>query len=157
MPARSKARKRALDILYEADMRGQRPSQILAGQVARRAASGDAELNAYVSELIEGVSRNLERIDELIGTYAVGWSLDRMPAVDRAILRLAAYEVLWRDDIPDPVAIAEAVGLAERLSTDDSAAFVNGLLGRLSDLKPRLGIEADPQPDQAPTASSPPG
>jgi transcription antitermination protein NusB len=146
MPARSKARKRALDILYEADIRGQRPADVLQAQILRRAGSGDADLNPHVAALIEGVGLHVERIDELIGTYAVGWSLDRMPAVDRAILRLAAYEVLWRDDIPDPVAIAEAVGLAERLSTDDSAAFVNGLLGRLSELKPRLGIEADPQP-----------
>lgn len=138
-------------------MRGQRPAEVLSAQVARRAGAGDAELNSYVSELIDGVSRHLERIDELISAYAVGWSLERMPAVDRAILRLAAYEVLWRTDIPDPVAIAEAVGLAERLSTDDSAAFVNGLLARLSELKPRLGIELDPQPGVAPTASSPPG
>ena len=119
-------------------------------QVDRRLESGDPALNAYVSELVEGVQIHRERIDELLGTYAMGWTLTRMPAVDRSILRMASYEVLWRDDIPDAVAISEAVALAQELSTEESATFVNGLLGRLSDVKARLGIEAArPQPFEA--------
>ncbi len=143
MSARSKARKRALDVLYEADIRGTSAPDVLASQAERRLDSGDPALNDYVAELVGGVERNRERIDELLSTYSMGWSLDRMPAVDRSVLRLAAYEVIWRDDIPDAVAISEAVGLAQDLSTEESAAFVNGLLGRLSDIKARLGIEPE--------------
>lgn len=145
MSARSKARKRALDVLYESDMRGTSASDVLASQVDRRLESGDPALNDYVSELVEGVQVHRERIDELLGTYAMGWTLTRMPAVDRSILRMATYEVLWRDDIPDAVAISEAVALAQELSTEESATFVNGLLGRLSEIKSRLGIEAEGQ------------
>lgn len=140
MSARSKARKRALDILYEADMRELAPHDVLVAQTDRRAAEGEPELNSYVSELVTGVIANQERIDELLSTYSMGWSLARMPAVDRSILRLSAYEVIYRDDIPDTVAISEAVSLAQDLSTDESASFVNGLLARLSEVKSRLGI-----------------
>ena len=143
MSARSKARKRALDILYEADMRGVGAREVLDAQVQRRADSGDASLNAYASELVEGVVEHSERIDELLSTYSQGWTLDRMPAVDRSILRLGCFEVVWRDDIPDAVAIAEAVALAQDLSTDESAAFVNGRLGRLAEVKPRIMPAAD--------------
>jgi N utilization substance protein B len=138
MSARSKARKRALDILYEADMRGVDAHEVLSGQVRRREDAGDPALNAYVAELVEGVVAHAERIDELLSTYSQGWTLDRMPAVDRAILRLGCWEIVWRDDIPDPVAIAEAVALAQELSTGESASFVNGLLGRLAEVKPRI-------------------
>lgn len=141
MSARGKARKRAVDVLYEADMRGLAPVEVLRANVDRRADAGEPELNAYVDTLVTGVVANQVRIDELLATYAQGWTLERMPAVDRAVLRVGAYEVLMREDVPDPVAIAEAVGLAQSLSTDDSASFVNGLLGRLAELKPRLGIE----------------
>ena len=138
MAARSKARKRALDILYEADIRDVDPVAILRDQVERRATGGEPALNEYVGTLVEGVAANRDRIDELLGTYATGWTLDRMPAVDRSLLRIGAYEVLFNDAVPAPVAIAEAVALAQDLSTDDSATFVNGLLARLADLKPRL-------------------
>ena len=141
MSARSKARKRALDILYEADMRELAPLDVLATQTERRATDGEPELNSYVADLVEGVIANQERIDELLSTYSMGWSLERMPAVDRSLLRLSAYEVLYRNDIPDTVAMSEAVALAQDLSTDESAGFVNGLLARLSEVKPRLGIE----------------
>lgn len=130
-------------MLYEADIRGTSAPDILALQAERRLDSGDPALNSYVCELVGGVESNRERIDELLSTYSMGWSLERMPAVDRSVLRLAAYEVLWRDDIPDAVAISEAVGLAQDLSTEESAAFVNGLLGRLSDIKGRLGIDPE--------------
>src|SRR5215475_7902018 len=131
MAARSKARKRALDILYEADLRGRDPVTTL----AERAASADPPVSEYAVFLVEGVSANRERIDELLTTYSVGWTLDRMPPVDRNILRLGTYELLWVPDVPDAVAVSEAVELARQLSTDDSPGFVNGLLARLLDLK----------------------
>lgn len=141
MAARSKARKRALDILYEADIRQLAPADVLLAQDERRATGGEPALNPYVRVLVTGVQDHRARIDDLIGTYATGWSLDRMPAVDRAILRLGAFEVLWSPDVPEVVAIAEAVALAQQLSTDQSAPFVNGVLGRLAELKPRLDLQ----------------
>jgi N utilization substance protein B len=133
VPARSKARKRALDILFEADQRGL-PAQLVLAE--RR--GGEEPLAAYSAELVEGVLAHSERIDELIASYAHGWTLERMPAVDRALLRLATYELLWCDDVPDPVVLDEAVRLAGALSTADSPAYVNGLLGRLLALKRSL-------------------
>lgn len=143
MSARSKARKRALDVLYEADIRGSDPTVVLAGGIERRAQADEPALNAYVSELVEGVQTHRERIDEVLSSYSMGWTLERMPAVDRSVLRIGAYEILWREDIPDSVAIAEAVALAQDLSTDESPSFVNGLLARVSEVKPRLDIEPD--------------
>ena len=143
MSARSKARKRALDVLYEADIRGSDPTVVLAGGIERRAQADEPALNAYVSELVEGVQAHRERIDEVLSSYSMGWTLDRMPAVDRCVLRIGAYEILWREDIPDSVAIAEAVALAQDLSTDESPSFVNGLLARVSEVKPRLDIDPD--------------
>jgi N utilization substance protein B len=148
--ARSKARKRALDVLYEADMRGISATEVLGSQQHRRQDAGEPALNPYVAELVAGVTENGSRIDELLGTYSMGWTLERMPAVDRAILRLGCFEILWRDDIPDAVAIAEAVSLAQDLSTEESATFVNGLLARLSEVKPRLGITPS-SPADSPT------
>lgn len=142
MSARSKARKRALDVLYEADIRGLTPADVLLATTQRRTDEGQASLNAYVSELVDGVTVHQAYIDELLGSYSMGWTLDRMPAVDKAILRLGAFELLWRDDVPDAVAISEAVHLAQELSTEESASFVNGLLGRLLELKPRLALES---------------
>ena len=134
MAARTKARKRALDILFEAEQRSLDPLA-LAGE---RLASGHVPVPEYSVALVEGVQAHRERIDELLATYSQGWTLDRMPAVDRNLLRIGAFELLWADEVPDAVAIDEAVGLAKDLSTDDSAAFVNGLLGRLMSLKPSL-------------------
>lgn len=138
MSARSKARKRALDVLFESEQRGVGALELL----ARRDADPEVVVNPYTAELVEGVVAHRARIDELIGTYAVGWSLDRMPAVDRTVLRLGVYEVLWSNDVPDAVAVDEAVELARSLSTDDSPSFVNGLLGRIVELKPMLGESA---------------
>lgn len=134
MSARGKARKRALDVLFESE---QRQVDVLE-TLATRLAGGDPPVGEYTVELVEGVVAQRPRIDELLTTYAQGWSLDRMPAVDRAILRLGTYELLWRDDVPDAVVISEAVALARDLSTDDSPGFVNGLLARLLELKPTL-------------------
>ena len=150
MSARSKARKRALDALYEADIRSIPAAGVLAATSARRADEGQAALNAYVAEIVEGVLAHQAYIDELLGSYSMGWTLDRMPDVDRAILRIGAYELLWRDDVPDAVAISEAINLAQELSTDESASFVNGLLGRLLELKPRLSLEAEPPVSPSP-------
>jgi len=140
--ARSKARKRALDILYESDLRGSSAVAVLETQIGRRAADKEPELNAYVRTLIEGVTANQEQIDEILSTYSMGWTLDRMPAVDKAVLRIGAYEIIWGEDIPDAVAISEAVTLVTDLSTDESSSFVNGLLGRISEIKPNLGISS---------------
>ncbi len=136
MSARGKARKRALDLLFEAEQRGVDAVALLGERIAR----AEPTVNEYTSTLVEGVAAHRERIDSLLSTYSQGWTLDRMPAVDRTILRLGAYELLWRDDVPDAVAISEAVGLARELSTDESPGFVNGLLARLLDLKPTLAV-----------------
>jgi N utilization substance protein B len=134
--ARSKARKRALDVLFEADQRGLPVLTVLAERV--RQPGTQASLPQYSVDVVEGVVGRLDRIDELISSYAQGWTLARMPAVDRAILRIGAWEVLFSPDVPEAVAVDEAVELARSLSTDDSPGFVNGLLGRLVDLKPTL-------------------
>lgn len=138
MAARSKARKRALEVLYEAEIRREPPADVL----VRRAADAGQPLaeQAFVDRLVAGVDEHRDRIDELIATYSVGWTLDRMPIVDRNILRLGAYELLWNDEVPDGVAISEAVALATELSTDESPRFVNGLLSRLLELKPSLSL-----------------
>ena len=133
-PARSKARKRALDILFEAE---QRDSPVL-DLLAERITLGSPPVPGYAADLVRGVATHAARIDELISQYAQGWTLDRMPAVDRNILRIGIYELLWADDVPDAVAINEAVLLAQDLSTDASPAFVNGLLARIAELKPSL-------------------
>jgi transcription antitermination protein NusB len=136
MPARTKARKRALDILFEAEQRGLEPLRLL----DERQAAADPPVPPYAADLVRGVVANRERLDELISTYTQSWPLDRMPSVDRAVLRLGAFELLFVDDVPDAVALSEAVLLARQLSTDDSPGFVNGLLARLLSLKPTLSL-----------------
>jgi transcription antitermination protein NusB len=136
MAARSKARKRALDILFEAEIRGEPVLDLL----ALRVAEGSPPVSAYAAGLVRGVREHQEGIDTLLAAHSQGWTLDRMPAVDRNVLRIGAYELLWKDDVPDAVAISEAVQLAGDLSTDDSPAFVNGLLGHLLELKPTLAL-----------------
>lgn len=136
MSARSKARSRALDVLYESEQRGLDPREVLATRIAR----ADPPIGAYAPVLVEGVQDHRERIDELLTTYAVGWTLRRMPVVDRNVLRIGAYELLWADDVPDNVAISEAVLLVRELSTEGSPTFINGLLARLKDLKPSLAL-----------------
>ena len=140
MSARSKARKTALDLLYEADIRG--PSAVETLKIRDVVEEGpDARpIRDYTRELIIGISDNHRKIDELITTYAQGWDMDRMPAVDRNILRLAIFEILWAASIPDGVAIDEALVLAKELSTEDSAGFIHGILGRISSIKESLPI-----------------
>ncbi|MFD8964662.1 transcription antitermination factor NusB [Streptomyces sp. NPDC059568] len=139
MAARSNARKRAFQILFEADQRGASVQTVLADWI-RHARTDDRQppVGEYTMELVEGYAEHADRIDDLISTYSVGWTLDRMPVVDRNIVRLGAYELVWVDGTPDAVVIDEAVQLAREFSTDDSPSFVNGLLGRFKDLKPSL-------------------
>ena len=134
MPARSKARKRALDILFEAELRGTPVLDLL----TERTELASPPVSAYAADLVRGVTEHAPRIDELLAQYAQGWTLDRMPAVDRNVLRIGVFELLWAPDIPDGVAISEAVLLAQDLSTDASPSFVNGLLARIAELKPSL-------------------
>jgi transcription antitermination protein NusB len=136
MSARTKARKRALDILYSADVRQAPVADILAREAERASGEPDrASSWIYAREVVDGVSDHQEEIDESIETYAQGWTLARMPAVDRAILRIGVWELLFNEEIPDGVAISEAVDAARLLSTDDSAGFVNGLLAKIAQSK----------------------
>ncbi len=123
--ARTKARKRALDILFESEVRG----LPLDGTLEERLAAQDPPLGGYSVELVRGVREHQEQIDELLGSYAQGWTLDRMPSVDRNVLRLGVFELLYAEDVPDAVALSEAVAMAKELSTDESPTFVNGVLG----------------------------
>ncbi len=132
MSARSKARKRALDVLFEADAKDVPPASVLAETIRRRAADGDPDLNPYTIELVEGVIANRAGVDSALSASLEDWTLERLPAVDREVLRLGAYELLFRGDVPDAVAISEAVELARSLSTDESPAFVNGVLGAVA-------------------------
>jgi len=134
--ARSKARKRAVDVLFEAAQRGVDPLVLLQDRVEQ----GDPPVPAYAQALVKGVVAHRARIDELLSTYAQGWTIERFPAVDLQVLRIGVFELLWCHDVPDQVAVSEAVALAASLSTDDSPAFVNGLLGRVLQLKPALGV-----------------
>jgi N utilization substance protein B len=133
LSARTKARKRAIDAIYAADLRKVSPEELLT-QVAELHADrqNQSEIFGYARDIVAGVVNNHEEIDELLDSYAQGWSLDRMPSVDRAILRVATWEILFNDEVPDAVAIAEAVAAAKELSTDDSGSFINGLLGRIA-------------------------
>ncbi|MEJ2859737.1 transcription antitermination factor NusB [Actinomycetospora sp. OC33-EN07] len=141
--SRSKARKRALDILFESEARGEDAQEVL----ARRIAGADAPpVSDFAATLVEGVVSHRDEIDEVISSYARGWTMARMPAVDRMILRIGVFEIRWSDDVPDPVAIDEAIDLARELSTDDSPRFVNGVLAGVSSGRP--GTVAAPSPDR---------
>ena len=134
MSARGKARNRALDVLFEAEQRSVSAFDVLKS----RREQTDQIVNPYTLEIVEGVVSHQSAIDEFLETYSQGWTLERMPAVDRIILRIGTWELLYNDDVPDGVAVSEAVALAKTLSTDESPQFINGLLGRLQQLKPSL-------------------
>jgi N utilization substance protein B len=134
VPTRPQARKRAVDILYESELRG----RSFATTLAERREAADPPVDAYTVRLVEGVEQHLARLDELLSQHAKGWTLERMAPVDRNILRVGGFELLYADDVPDHVAITEAVRLAQQLSGEEAPAFVNGLLGRLQELKPTL-------------------
>ncbi|MDI3213392.1 transcription antitermination factor NusB [Arthrobacter sp. AL12] len=134
MSARGKARNRALDVLFEAEQRSVSAFDVLKS----RREQTDQIVNPYTLEIVEGVVSHQGAIDEFLETYSQGWTLERMPSVDRTILRIGTWELLYNDDVPDGVAVSEAVALAKTLSTDESPSFINGLLGRLQQLKPSL-------------------
>ncbi len=140
MSARSKARKAALDLLYEADIRGTNAVETLNLRDIVEEGPDARPIREYTRELVNGVGDNFRKIDELITTYAQGWDMDRLPAVDRNILRIGIYEILWSPTTPDGVAIDEALTLAKELSTDESAGFIHGVLGRISSIKESLAI-----------------
>ncbi|MEY4497583.1 MAG: hypothetical protein RLZZ364_888 [Actinomycetota bacterium] len=135
MSARSKARKQALDILYESDIRSSDALATLSSRDVVEDGPDARPIREFTRELISGVVEHKRKIDELIATYAQGWDMDRLAAVDRNILRLGIYEILWSEDLADGIAIDEALTLAKDLSTEDSATFIHGLLGRISSIK----------------------
>ena len=134
MNSRTKARLRALEVLFEADQRNEDYIEVL----RRRRLYTVAQISAYSEEIIRGVRDHDEEIREFVETYARDWSFERMPAVDRAVLRIGTWELLYNNEVPDAVAISEAVGLARVLSTNESPKFVNGLLDKLRQVKPTL-------------------
>jgi N utilization substance protein B len=138
--ARSKARKHSLDLLYEADIRGSEPVELLSLRDIELDGPDARPVRDYTKVLVIGVSEHRRKIDELITTYAKGWDMDRLPAVDRNILRLAIYEILWEDGLDDAIAIDEALSLAKELSTDDSAGYIHGVLGRITSIKATLSL-----------------
>lgn len=136
MSARTKARKRALDVLFECDLRSSDALETL----AQRLAQAEPPVPEYTVTLVEGVVAHRDRIDGLIQAHSQGWTLERMPLVDRNLLRIGIFELLWVDETPDGVVLSEAVNLAQQLSTDESAAFVNGVLAKLLEQKPTLAV-----------------
>ena len=140
MSARGKARKQCLHLLYEGDIRSHAPADLLALRDVEDDGPDARPVREYTKELILGIAEHRRKIDELISTYAQGWDMDRLPAVDRNILRLGIYEILWRKDLDDAVAINEALNLAKELSTDDSATYIHGVLWRIASIRDSLAI-----------------
>jgi N utilization substance protein B len=138
--ARSRARKQALDLLYEADIRGSSALELLQSRDEIEEGPEARPIRDFTKDLITGISTNSRKIDELITTYAQGWDMDRLPAVDRNILRLAIYEIVWSTDLADGIAIDEALTLAKELSTDESASYIHGVLGKISSIKESIPI-----------------
>jgi len=145
MPERGRhqARKRAVDLLFEAEARGLTPAEVADGRNAlAEQQAGVTPLNPYTVTVARGVTQHAAHIDDLISAHLQGWTLDRLPAVDRAILRVAVWELLHADDVPEPVAVDEAVELAKKLSTDESPGFVNGVLGQIMLVTPQIRAAA---------------
>ena len=140
MSARSKARKQALDILFESDIRGSVALDILISRDVIEEGPDARPIREYTREIINGVSDHRRKIDELIATYAQGWDMDRLPAVDRSILRIGIYEIIWANSLPDAVAIDEALTLAKELSTDESAGYIHGVLGKIASIKESISL-----------------
>jgi N utilization substance protein B len=138
--ARSKARKQALDLLYETDIRGTNLVETLISRDVPVDGPDARPIREYTRQLVNGVSDNRRKIDELITTYAQGWDMDRLPAVDRNILRLGIFEILWSAEVPTSVAIDEALVLAKELSSDESSKYIHGVLGRIASKKDTISI-----------------
>ena len=140
MSARSKARKQTLDLLYESDIRSSYLLELLSLRDVVEEGVDARPIREYTRLLVEGVHLHKRKIDELISTYAQGWDMDRLAAVDRNILRLGIFEILWQDEIDDAVIIDEALTLAQSLSTEESAGFIHGVLGRIVSIKASLAL-----------------
>ncbi len=140
MSARSKARKQTLDLLYEADIRSLSATDLLALRDVVEDGPDARPIREFTKSLVIGVTENRRKIDELIATYAQGWDMDRLPAVDRNILRLGIFEIVWSADLDDGIAIDEALTLAKELSTDESAGYIHGVLGQISSIKESIAI-----------------
>jgi transcription antitermination protein NusB len=138
--ARSKARKQSLDLLYESDIRGTVALEILESRDIEEVGPDARPIREYTKELISGISEHRRKIDELISTYAQGWDMDRLPAVDRNILRLGIFELLWGKELTDSIIIDEALTLAKDLSTEESAGYIHGVLGRIASIKSELAL-----------------
>ncbi|MFK5585055.1 MULTISPECIES: transcription antitermination factor NusB [unclassified Serinicoccus] len=136
MAARTRARKRALELLFEAEQRGVNVGDLLEQRVAEP--TTQHALPGYTVDILRGVLEHWSHIEEILATWSQGWSLERMAAVDRAALRVGVWEIVWNDEVPDMVAVSEAVDLVQAMSTDESPGFVNGLLARVSEVKPTL-------------------
>lgn len=150
---RHQARKRAVDLLFEAEARGLTPAEVADSRTALAdGETGVSELNPYTVSVVKGVTEHTAHIDDLISAHLQGWTLERLPAVDRAVLRVAVWELLHADDVPEPVAVDEAVELAKRLSTDDSPGFVNGVLGQIMLVTPQIRAAAEAMRGQEPTS-----
>lgn len=153
--SRREARERALGLLYEAEAKDEPPAVVVAGL--------PVEPDPYAARLVRGVQDNATEIDALLSRYARGWKLERMPAVDRALLRLAVYELLAEPDVPTAAVVSEAVELASQYSTDESGRFVNGLLARIAtETRGEAGSHKRPtddvvEPDTEPEAAATPG
>lgn len=129
MSARGRARRRALDVLFESEAKGLQLDGMLEERM--RPTTDRPPLSDYAVQLVRGVTEHRARIDELLSSYSTGWTLERMPAVDRNVLRIGVHEILFADDVPDAVAVSEALALVSELSTDESPSFVNGVLGSI--------------------------
>ncbi|MEY4109624.1 MAG: hypothetical protein RJB35_938 [Actinomycetota bacterium] len=140
MSARSKARKQTLDLLYEADIRGGSAAELLTTRDIIEEGPDARPIRDFTRELISGITANKRKIDELITTYAQGWDMDRLPAVDRNILRLGIYEIVWTPDLAEGIAIDEALNLAKELSTEESAGYIHGVLGKISQIKESIAL-----------------
>ena len=140
MSARSKARKQSLDLLYESDIRGKTSIDLLELRDVFEEGPDARPIREYTKTLISGVDTHKRKIDELITTYAKGWDMDRLPTVDRNILRIGIFEILWQEDVPDAVAIDEALALAKEISTDESSGYIHGVLGRISSIRSDLNL-----------------
>ncbi|KGA17011.1 hypothetical protein GM50_12975 [freshwater metagenome] len=140
MSARSKARKQSLDLLYESDIRGTSSTDLLSLRDVIDDGPDARPIREYTKVLVNGVNEHIRKIDELISTYAQGWDMDRLPAVDRNVLRIGIYEILWQEDVPHAVAIDEALAMAKQLSTDESSVYIHGVLGRISSISKELNL-----------------
>jgi transcription antitermination protein NusB len=138
--ARSKARKQTLDLLYESDIRGSDLLELLVSRDIVEEGPDARPIREYTKSLVEGIAAHKRKIDELISTYAQGWDMDRLPAVDRNILRLGIYEILWVVELEDGIVIDEALTLAKDLSTENSAGYIHGVLGRIASIKESLAL-----------------